>query len=294
VKAIPIPSLVLIVASCLFILSPNRDGQGASDSPKKKTEKNEEAAKPSRRVKGESRQENKALQELRESLEKSRAELERTRESLHEAHKELGSKAETISTLEAKLSSVTAQLEKAREELKKSGPAADTLAKQERQLEAGRKKVAELQAEIKALEKKATTAIAAAKDSAKAKQPSKAMASKAEVPKKTPASSKTPVIEPISYDLASAVNYPERDRALKEVAEALKKSPKAKVEIIGHADDSSYAETNEDVSNNRAKFLAAYFVINGIPEERILVKGLGNTEPLKGQANRRVEITILP
>jgi len=289
VKAIPIPSLVLLVASCLFILSPNREGQGASESPKKRTEKNEETAKPSKRVKGEPRQEGKALQELREVLAKTRVELEKARESLHEAHKELGSKAETISTLEAKLSSVTAQLEKAHEELKKSGPATDTLAKQERQLEAGRKKVAELQAEIKALEKKATSAIAAAKDSAKAKQPSKA-----EVPKKTPAPSKTPVIDSISYDLASAVNYPERDRALKEVSEALKKSPKAKVEIIGHADDSSYAETNEDVSNNRAKFLAAYFVINGIPEERIVVKGLGNTEPLKGQANRRVEITILP
>lgn len=293
-NAISIPAPVLLLVFSLLILAPDRAGQCAPDSGKKRTEKNEESAKSAKRAKGKSREESKAQKELREALEKTRVELEKTRESLHEAHKELGAKAETISTLEAKLSSVTAQLEKTREELKKSNSAADTIAKQERQLEAGRKMVADLQAEIKAVEKKAASAIAAARDSARVKQPSKAIASREEPGKKSTATSKTPVISPITYDHASAVNYAERDRVLGDITEALKKFPNARITITGHADDSNYTQTNNDVSTNRAKFLAAYLVIMGIPEEKISIKGMGNSKPIKGQANRRAEISILP
>lgn len=289
-KAKPLSKLVHGLICALVVLTYVWTGARAADAPKEKTE--EKATRP-KDGKGEKRRESAALKDLREELEKTRHELEKARESLHDAHKELGSKAESISSLEAKLSSLTSQLEKAREELKKSTAAAGTIEKQTRQLEAGRKQLAGLQKDIKVMEAKAA-ALAAAKKPSQEKKPSKSDDPRPETTRKETAPAKVPTIDPILYEAASAVNYPERDRALAEVAEALKKFPNAKVEITGHADDSIHAQTNQDVSDNRAKFLASYFEIQGIPGDRIVTRGLGDTKPIKGKPNRRVEISIIP
>lgn len=265
-------SLVLVATVFLFAWPALL---AADDASGKKPAPAAEKGKPRKPEAGRNRPAEAKPKELQQQLEATRRELDQARDSLHEAQKELGAKAETISSLEAKLSSVSKQLEKAQADLKKSAPAAAELDRAKRALEAEKKKVTELRDEVKAAQKK----------TAEARTPLK---------KETPTAAKAISIAPILYDKNTAVNYPERDRALGQVREALKRSPKAKVSLTGYADDSRYAQTNREVSENRAKFLAAYFVSQGIAADRIEYRGLGNTRPVKGQPNRRVEIEIRP
>ena len=108
---------------------------------------------------------------------------------------------------------------------------------------------------------------------------------------------KPPQIEPIYYERAHAVNYEDRDRAVRDIGSALKRFPKARVILSGHADDSKYPQTNRDVSHNRASFLASYLHLKlGVSMDQITVQALGDRKPWNGHANvnRRVEILIRP
>ncbi|MCB1232080.1 MAG: OmpA family protein [Verrucomicrobiae bacterium] len=111
-----------------------------------------------------------------------------------------------------------------------------------------------------------------------------------------PAKPKTPKIDPLLYPINSAAPPKEWNRVAREVKNALKQFPKATVVLCGHADDSRYAETNHDISENRARFLCDYLATADIPRDRIEIKGLGNSRPVKGnpEANRRVDIEIRP
>ncbi len=74
----------------------------------------------------------------------------------------------------------------------------------------------------------------------------------------------------------------------------------AKISITGHSDnDPGVRHTNQYYSEQRAQFAKAYFVSNGIPENKIEVSGKGELQPIAdnsteiGRAkNRRTEITI--
>lgn len=239
-------------------------------------------------------------QEWAKQLETARRELDRTRDSLHEAQKELGAKAELISSLEARLASVTGQLEAARADLKKASGATAELAKRTEELEAERKRAGSLREELKVTQQKAAEAIARAK-AAGPGQVTVVVSSSAAgtvsvsgVQGAGVAVTRAPQVAPIHYDRRSAVNYAERDRALAQVRAALKQFPQARVLITGYADDFPYPEVNQEVSDNRARFLAAHFRVNGLPKDRIEARGLGNSRPVKGQPNRRVEIEIRP
>ncbi|MCB1086602.1 MAG: OmpA family protein [Verrucomicrobiae bacterium] len=291
-SSIRFPALALAaLLGCAAIVSP----VSAADKPAPVTEKQKpkRPQQPPRK-----REELPRMRQLREQLEKTSAELELARDSLHEAQKELGAKAETISSLEAKLSSVSEQLKKAQADLKASGTAAADLARRERELDTEKKKVAALQEELKAVQKKAADAVAKAKADAQKKITVVVTSSAGGTvsvgkPKAAPAA-KPVVIAPVAYDKGWAVNYPERDRALGQVRAALKQHPNAKVQITGFADDSRYSETNQEISENRANYLAAYFAIKGVPEDRLQTRGLGNSRPVKAQPNRRAEILIRP
>ena len=101
-----------------------------------------------------------------------------------------------------------------------------------------------------------------------------------------------PRIAPVYYKKRWAVNYRERERVLVDVKELLEEQPKTKISLVGHADDSIYDQANHDVSLNRARFLADFLVIKGVPQNSLTSKGVGNTQKPKIGPNRRVDIYI--
>ncbi len=114
------------------------------------------------------------------------------------------------------------------------------------------------------------------------------------------------------YDLGSAKIKPTMFPVLKQIAEAIKKSPikNYMIEVDGHTDNipitnSSKYESNWELSANRATNVVKYFIKLGIPPERLRAAGYADTHPLvpntdadgnpipENQAkNRRVEIIV--
>ena len=86
---------------------------------------------------------------------------------------------------------------------------------------------------------------------------------------------------------------------IKEFADFLTKSPLYKAKLIGHTDSHASEEHNMILSINRAKATKEALVQDGISEERLMIEGKGELEPIatndteEGRAeNRRTEITI--
>lgn len=102
-------------------------------------------------------------------------------------------------------------------------------------------------------------------------------------------------LDPIYFSYRTAVNYPERQRILSKLISLQNQSNETKFKLVGHADDYYHAETNQDVSENRAKFLANFLQANGIDADRLIAEGRGNTQPTNdpNRPNRRVEIHVI-
>ena len=73
------------------------------------------------------------------------------------------------------------------------------------------------------------------------------------------------------------------------------------IQIVGHTDSTGSLQLNQTLSNNRARSVANYLTTNGIAANRISAYGAGPNQPIADnktaagrQANRRVEITLLP
>jgi outer membrane protein OmpA-like peptidoglycan-associated protein len=87
---------------------------------------------------------------------------------------------------------------------------------------------------------------------------------------------------------------------LNDVATALKEvDPDKSIVVEGHTDSQGSDESNLALSEQRARSVRDYLVSQGVAQERITAKGLGETQPLatndtsEGRANnRRVEIVI--
>lgn len=94
---------------------------------------------------------------------------------------------------------------------------------------------------------------------------------------------------------------PESEAELNRLYELMKDNKKVKIEIGGHTSlNRSSVKWNTDLSFNRANAVKEYLVAKGIKENRIEVKGYGNTKAIEKimdeahqSKNRRVEFTIL-
>ncbi len=108
-----------------------------------------------------------------------------------------------------------------------------------------------------------------------------------------------PTIEPVQHTKGGGAALEDYTRVLKDVAEALKAFPKAKIHIVGHTCSSGSHAANLQLSAKRAKNLATFLTTAGIPAEKISYEGLGETAPINDNSteelrtkNRRVEIWI--
>lgn len=90
-------------------------------------------------------------------------------------------------------------------------------------------------------------------------------------------------------------SYPELDK----LVDILEKNPKMEIRINGHTDSQGNAESNQKLSEARAKAVFDYLIEKGISNE-IEFKGFGSTLPIEGndtdegrKKNRRVEFEVI-
>jgi outer membrane protein OmpA-like peptidoglycan-associated protein len=105
----------------------------------------------------------------------------------------------------------------------------------------------------------------------------------------------------ILFATDSATLQPALVRDLQAVAQSLLNYPASSVQVIGHTDNVGAAAYNQDLSQRRARSVAAVLVDYGVPGGRIAAFGRGEDAPVasnltpEGRAqNRRVEILIIP
>ncbi len=96
------------------------------------------------------------------------------------------------------------------------------------------------------------------------------------------------------YEL-KPTSYPE----LNKLVEVLKANPQFAIAIQGHTDNIGNKSYNLRLSENRAKAVANYLILNGIAESRITTAGYGNSKPIASndteegrKKNRRVSFII--
>lgn len=104
----------------------------------------------------------------------------------------------------------------------------------------------------------------------------------------------------IYFRLGSASLLSSSCEPLDKLSTYLKTSPKLKLEITGHTDNSGTDSANTVLSMDRAETVKRYLMDKGIAEKRITVDGRGATDPLvennkaaNRQLNRRVSFRVL-
>ncbi len=109
------------------------------------------------------------------------------------------------------------------------------------------------------------------------------------------------VISNIYYESAKAELRPESKESLdKELVTLLKDNPQLIIEIGSHTDDIGSNDYNQKLSQQRAESVVKYLTEKGIPKERMLARGYGESKPLTAnitaverQKNRRTEFKII-
>lgn len=101
----------------------------------------------------------------------------------------------------------------------------------------------------------------------------------------------------INFDTGKATIKPDSMSQLDQVAQMLKSAPNLKLEVGGHTDNVGTPESNQKLSEDRAKSVVAALVSRSIAANRLTPKGYGQTAPIadnrteEGRAkNRRVEL----
>ncbi|MDA7803908.1 OmpA family protein [Crocinitomix sp.] len=86
-------------------------------------------------------------------------------------------------------------------------------------------------------------------------------------------------IEGIEYDFNSSYLRPESELILDRLIEFLELNHNIKVEIRSHTDFRGNDDYNLWLSDRRAKSVVDYLIAHGIPMERLVPKGYGETTP---------------
>lgn len=88
---------------------------------------------------------------------------------------------------------------------------------------------------------------------------------------------------------------------LNSVGKVLKEFDQTVVEVAGHTDSTGSESYNQSLSDRRAASVSQYLTARGISGQRLLTVGMGELRPVADnatpegrQANRRVEITMVP
>ena len=106
-------------------------------------------------------------------------------------------------------------------------------------------------------------------------------------------------LQGVNFESNSDRLLPGATRVLDDAVATLKKNPTIEFEVAGHTDSDGAAEYNEGLSARRAQTVYDYLAANGIAENRMSVRGYGESQPIAdnstsaGKAqNRRVVLRI--
>lgn len=105
----------------------------------------------------------------------------------------------------------------------------------------------------------------------------------------------------VTFDTNSSTIKPEFGGTLDQVASTLTQYDKTIIDVYGHTDSTGSDAINIPLSQNRAQSVANYLTLRGVQSARIATQGFAATRPVASndtpegrQANRRVEIKIVP
>jgi Outer membrane protein and related peptidoglycan-associated (lipo)proteins len=103
----------------------------------------------------------------------------------------------------------------------------------------------------------------------------------------------------IRFATGATTIHADSDALLGQLAEALKACAGAKVEVAGHTDAQGDAGANLILSNGRAEAVVADLAARGVPADRLVAVGYGETQPKvatgpddANPANRRIEFKV--
>jgi len=103
----------------------------------------------------------------------------------------------------------------------------------------------------------------------------------------------------VQFERAKSEILPESFAELDSLADFLIKNTHHKISIEGHTDNVGDARKNIELSQSRARAVAAYLIKKGVHHERLSAKGFGGSRPLfrsmEGKynpENRRVEFIV--
>ena len=108
------------------------------------------------------------------------------------------------------------------------------------------------------------------------------------------------VLAGVNFEFNSANLTKESFPILLNALQVLAQHPDMRIEIRGHTDNIGDEEFNQILSERRSKVVKDYLVANGISAERLVVKGVGESEPIadnrtvEGKTlNRRIEFKVI-
>ena len=91
----------------------------------------------------------------------------------------------------------------------------------------------------------------------------------------------------VQFETGKAVLRPDSYRNLNEIADILKRYPRYRLKISGHTDNVGDKESNQKLSEERAKACYDYFLGQGISKSKLSYIGYGEDRPIAN--NRRAE-----
>lgn len=104
----------------------------------------------------------------------------------------------------------------------------------------------------------------------------------------------------VTFNNGTSILTPAAREELSTMVLALRGQQNLPIRINGHTDAWGASEENRQLSLERAEAVATYLALQGIPTQRISVKGYGETQPVDSNAtsagrerNRRIEIVLL-
>jgi outer membrane protein OmpA-like peptidoglycan-associated protein len=109
------------------------------------------------------------------------------------------------------------------------------------------------------------------------------------------------ILDVVYFETGKAIIKPESFGLLDEVATTIRTNPQlGRVEVSGHTDSQGSDAANLDLSQRRSESVREYLASKGVPVERVVAKGYGETKPIAdnktaaGRAkNRRVEFNLI-
>ncbi|MGL1920030.1 MAG: OmpA family protein [Hyphomicrobiales bacterium] len=105
----------------------------------------------------------------------------------------------------------------------------------------------------------------------------------------------------VSFATGSSAVRPEFNASLAAIAKTLARYNQTILDVNGHTDNVGSAQSNQNLSEQRALSVARIVGASGVDQRRFRIRGFGESSPIASNssangraANRRVEIAIVP